>query len=79
MGDDSRVVGSKGVSIVSRIFLEMEKKTTDSHLFPGSPGRLFFEWFWNRKDYCFCRDLQSTIQGLFFLWSFTSRVLLVGG
>ena len=24
--------------------------------------RLFFEWFF-RKDYCFSRDLQSTIQG----------------
>ena len=29
---------------------------------PGSPSRLFFEWFF-RKDYCFSRDSQSTIQG----------------
>ena len=32
------------------------------YIYPGSPSRLFFEWFF-RKDYCFSRDLQSTIQG----------------
>ncbi len=31
------------------------------HPFEGA-GRLFFVWFF-RKDYCFSRDLQSTIQG----------------
>ena len=29
--------------------------------------RLFFEWFF-RKDYCFSRDLQSTIQGDYFFY-----------
>ena len=35
---------------------------TYHYQFPGGPSRLFFEWFF-RKDYCFSRDLQSTIQG----------------
>ncbi len=30
--------------------------------YPLEVQRLFFEWFF-RKDYCFSRDLQSTIQG----------------
>ena len=38
------------------------------NLHPGIQG-LFFEWFF-RKDYCFSRDLQSTIQGDYFFYGF---------
>ena len=35
---------------------------TSQHIITLEVQRLFFEWFF-RKDYCFSRDLQSTIQG----------------
>ena len=51
------IIGSLEKSKKSRFFRE-----DDEGMFTLEVQRLFFEWFF-RKDYCFSRDLQSTIQG----------------
>ena len=46
----------------SMMFNKKKKKNIYIYIYTLEVQRLFFEWFF-RKDYCFSRDLQSTIQG----------------
>ena len=63
-----RIEGTSGLKAlrimrITRIMKAGNETTVDKLTLAAlEVQRLFFEWFF-RKDYCFSRDLQSTIQG----------------